>query len=117
MWPKMYPPPWKNSTAGPGVAPSLAYQRIVIRAPAAAVAEYSRVLTSAGMGWAVPAAPMIGSHMARRAAMSPTAGGGASAIAPAIGASAAAISGSKLRDMTTAFRNGVDVRQRAGRRR
>src|SRR4051812_8111370 len=107
MWPKMDPPPWKNSTAGPGVAPSFVYQRIAIRAPPPAVAEYSRVLTSAGIGWAVPAAPMIGSHRARRAAMSPTAGGGASAIAPAIGASAAAISGSQLRDMTTAFRNGV----------
>jgi hypothetical protein len=40
---------------------------------------------------------MIGSHMARRPAMSPTAGG----MKPdsAIGASAAAISGSKVNDM------------------
>src|SRR5436190_3094287 len=49
------------------------------------------------MGWAVLAAPMIGSHMARRPATSPTAGG----VKPdaAIGASAAAISGSKVSDM------------------
>jgi hypothetical protein len=38
MWPKMYPPPWKNSTAGPGVAPSVMYQRILICAPSSAVA-------------------------------------------------------------------------------
>src|SRR3954471_19842867 len=46
---------------------------------------------------------MIGSHIARRAAMSPTGGGVASAIAPAIGASASAISGSKLNDVASSF--------------
>jgi hypothetical protein len=49
------------------------------------------------MGCAVLAAPMIGSHMARRPAMSPTAGG--AKPDSAIGASAAAISGSKVRGM------------------
>jgi hypothetical protein len=42
------------------------------------------------MGWAVLAAPMIGSHMARRPSTSPTAGGVASAIASAMGAIAEA---------------------------
>jgi hypothetical protein len=48
----------------------------------------------------VLAAPMIGSHMARRPAMSPTAG--RANPDSAIGASAAAISGSKVNDMMTA---------------
>jgi hypothetical protein len=49
-------------------------------------------LESSGIGWAVLAAPMIGSHIARRPSMSPTAG----RLKPdsAIGTSAAAISGS-----------------------
>src|SRR5918999_2207542 len=95
MWPKMYPPPWKNSTAEPGVAPSLVYQRIWTCAPSSAIAWWSVVSTSPGMGWAAPAAPMMGSQTARRAAISPTGGG----VKPAIGASAAAISGSKAKDM------------------
>ncbi|MFF1306066.1 hypothetical protein [Streptomyces sp. NPDC058307] len=57
---------------------------MVIRAPSSAVVWCSLVCISAGIGWAVPAAPVIGSRMARPAAMSPFAGGVASAIAPAI---------------------------------
>src|SRR5580658_418468 len=92
--PLIIPPPCRYSTAGPRVALSLTYQRSRTSAPSTAVVWKSVDFTSVGMGCAAAVSAMMAWSTGRRDSTSPTGGGLTSAIAAAIGARAAATSGS-----------------------
>ena len=75
----------------------MAYQRSGTAAPSLLTARKSVVVTSGGVGCAAPALAMIASKVSRLVCTSPTGGGVVSAMASAIGARAAANSGSNAK--------------------